>query len=45
MRNISDISDKNTHFMFNYFSFFENSTIYKITWRNIVQLGRPQVTI
>jgi hypothetical protein len=35
-----------THFMINkFFSFLKNRAIYEITWKNIVELGRPQMTI
>jgi hypothetical protein len=47
MRNVSDKScreNKNTHFMFNNFS-FENCAIFEIMWKNTVEPGRPQMTI
>jgi len=34
-----------THFMFNIFFFFENRDGYQIMWKNIVEQGRPQMTI
>jgi len=34
-----------THLMFNNFFYFANRTVYEIMWRNIVQPGRPQMTI
>ena len=46
MRNVSGKScreNKNTHFMLN--NFFLNCAIYGIMWKNIVELGRPQVTV
>ena len=34
------------HFMFNYLFFFsENRVVYEIMWKNIVERGRPQMTI
>ena len=45
MRNVSDNSNtenQNTHFYKQQF-FFENCAVYEITWKNIVQLGRPQM--
>jgi len=45
MRNISCEScreDQNTHFMF---SNFENLAVYEIMWKNIIESGRPQMTI
>jgi len=47
MRNVSDKSCREnqiTHFMFNKF-IFENRALYEITWKNIVQPDRPQMTI
>jgi len=46
MRNISDKSCReiqNTHFVFSIF--FLNSAVYEIMWENIVERGRPQMTI
>jgi len=34
---------QNTHFMFNNF-FFENRALYEISWENIVQPDRSQMT-
>ena len=35
-----------THFMFNNVFFFsENHAVYEIMWKNIVERGRPQMTI
>jgi len=34
---------QNTHFMFK--NFFFNLAIYEIMWKNMVQPGRPQMTI
>jgi len=51
MRNISEKKNcrenQNTHFMFSTFFFlsFFNSAVYEIMWKNIVEPGRPQVTI
>jgi len=47
MRNVSDRScteNQNTHFVFSDF-FFENRTVYEIMWKNIVERGRPQMTV
>jgi hypothetical protein len=47
MRNASDTScreNQNTHFVSSNF-FFENRTIYEKMWKNIVDRGRPHVTI
>jgi len=47
MRNVSDKScreNQNTHFVCRNF-FFENRAVYEIMWKNIVQRGRPHVTI
>jgi len=35
--------NQNTHFMFNNF-IPENRTVYDITWKNIVEPGRPHLT-
>jgi len=46
MRNFSEESfkeNRNTHFTFN--NFFQDLVIYEIRWKNIVQLGRPQMTV
>jgi len=46
MGNISDKSfreNQNTHFIFH--NFFFKSAIYEIMWKNIVEHGRPQMTI
>ena len=49
MRNVSDKSCRenlNAHFMFNnFFFFFLNLAVYEIMWRNIVELGKPRMTI
>jgi hypothetical protein len=49
MINIADKScreNQNAHCTFNdFFFFFENRAVYEIMWRNIVDLGRPQMTI
>ena len=47
MRNVSDKGcreNQNTHFAFSNF-FFLNRAVYKIMWKNIVEQGRPQMTI
>ena len=47
MRNVSDEScweNQNTHFMFNN-SIFENRAVYEAMVKNIVEPGRPQITI
>jgi len=45
MRNVSDkIYEKiKTHFIFN--NVFFNHTVYETMWKNIIESGRPQVTI
>jgi len=46
MKNISDKiyrDDRDTHLMFR--NFFENITTYEIMWKNIVEPGRPQITV
>jgi len=47
MRNVSEklcIENQNTYFMFNFF-FLENRAGYEITWKKILELGRPQMAI
>jgi len=47
MRSVSDKicrGSQNTRFMFNNF-FYENSTIYETLWKNVVERGRPEMTI
>ena len=47
-RNVSDKrcrENQKTHFVFNNFFFSENRAVYKIMWKNIVERGRPQMTI
>jgi hypothetical protein len=47
MRNVSDKScreNQNTHFMFSNF-FSKNPAVYEITWKNMVETDRPQMTI
>jgi hypothetical protein len=47
MRNVSDqicTDNQNTHFVFGNFS-PEKPAVYEIMWQNIVQPGRPQMTI
>jgi len=36
--------NENTHFVFSN-PFSENRTVYEMTWKNIVERGRPQMTI
>jgi hypothetical protein len=48
MRNVSDKSyteNQNTHFVFSNFFSPENRAVYEIMWKNIVERGRPQMTI
>jgi len=49
MKNIWDKSSRETqktHFMFNNLVYFlENSAVYEIMWKNVVELGRPQMII
>jgi len=48
MRYVSDKycrENRNTHFMFHIFFFFENRTVYEIMWKNCVETERPQMTI
>ena len=51
MRNVSgkrreNQENQNTYFLFsNFFFFFENRAVYEKTWKNLVERGRPQVTI
>jgi hypothetical protein len=47
MRNVSGEicrKNQNTHFTFNN-RFSENRTVYEITWKNLIKVDRPQVTI
>jgi hypothetical protein len=47
MRNVSDkgcTENQNTHCVLNNF-FPENRAVYEIMWKNIVETGRPQMTI
>jgi len=48
LRNFSDKrcrENQNTHFVFSYFFFFENRSVYEIMWKTIVERGRPQIKI
>ena len=47
MRNGEKIckENENPHFMFSNFYFSENSAVYEIIMKNIVQPGRPQMTM
>jgi len=40
---VSRIRVKNINSMFDFF--FENHAFYEVTWKNIVEQGRPQMTI
>ena len=40
----SRIEHQNTYFIFSNF-FSENRAVYEITWKNMVQLDRPQMII
>jgi len=47
MRNVSDNScreSQNTHFILNNY-FKKNHAIHEIMWKNMVELGGPQMTI
>ena len=47
MRNVSGKTgraNQNTHFVFSNF-FFYNCAVYEIMWKNVVEPGRPQMTI
>ena len=48
MWKVSDKScreNQNTHFVFSKFFFFENRAVYEEMWKNIVERGRPQMTV
>jgi hypothetical protein len=48
LRNILDTcceENRNTNFVFNNFFFSEKRAVYKIMWKNIVELDRPKKTI
>jgi hypothetical protein len=46
IRNVLDKSCReNQNTYFNSTTFFENRTVYDIMWKNIVERGRPQMTI
>jgi hypothetical protein len=46
MRNVRNkiMGNIQTHFVFSDF-FFENFAVYEITWKNIVEPQRPQMTV
>jgi hypothetical protein len=45
MLQIKFVCKLKTHFIFNNdFFFFENRAVYVMTWKNIVQLSKPQMT-
>jgi len=35
----------NTHFMFSNFFFPKNQDVCEVMWKNVIQLGRPQMTV
>jgi len=39
------VEEIKTHILCSVTSFFENHAIYAIMWKNIVERGRPQMTI
>jgi hypothetical protein len=48
MRNVSGkrcIENQNTHFIIQNYFFFENRAFREMIWKNIVEPGRPQITI
>jgi hypothetical protein len=48
MRNVSDKScreNQNILLFSIFFFFFENRAVCEVTWKNIVQRGRPEITI
>ena len=48
MRNVADKSyreNQNTQFRFNKFFFSENRAVYEVMLKNIVERGRPQMTV
>ena len=46
MRNVSDeICTENQNTLFFSVTFFENRAVYEIMWKNMVERGRPRVTI
>jgi hypothetical protein len=48
MRNVSDKScreNQDTHFVFSKFVFLEYCAVYEVLWKNVVERGRPQMTI
>jgi len=48
LRNVSDKicrENQNIYFVFSKFFSSENCAVYEIMWKNIVDRGRPQVTI
>ena len=47
MKSISDRSCRENHYTHFYVQFFfkENQAVYEIMWKNIVELGRPQMKI
>jgi len=38
-------NQQNTHFVLSNFFFFENRAVYETMWKNIVERGRPHMTI
>jgi hypothetical protein len=47
MRNVSNkvVEKIKTHILFSVFFFFENCAVYDITWKNMVEPDRKQMTI
>ena len=47
MKNISDkiVEKLKAHILCSVIFFFENYTVYEITWKNVVEPGRPQMMI
>ena len=37
--------NQNTHFVTSNIFFFENRAVYEIMWKNIVEWGKPQMTV
>jgi hypothetical protein len=48
MKNVSGKScteNQNTRFVFSKLFFKKKTAIYEITWKNILELGKPQITL
>jgi len=39
---MGNVSEKNTHFVFNNFFFFENLAVYEMLWKNTLEPDGPQ---